>query len=156
MTEPAANLLRLSAVAEWAALPERTVRDFAADGRLGGAALWPGGRRYFLREVVRTVLFGAPLSPCPFGAEPVPELLRVFDVLEWTGLREPQFRWAERHGVAGGQTLHPNAKRLYPKHQIRAVFFAPLLPAAWPPVASHSSALPIVVTHPTIQNVRLV
>lgn len=131
MTEPAANLLRFGQLRQWCGLNERALLDLVADGKMGGAALWPGGKRFFLRTVARHVLFGAPLPSCLFGAEPEPELLRVYDVLTWTGLREDQFRWAERH-LPPGLTLLTAAggKRLYRKHAIRAHLFVPLLPVS--------------------------
>lgn len=129
MNEPAANLLRFGQLRAWCALPERTLRDIAATGKLGGAELWPGGRRFYLKAVAAHVLFGAPVSPSPFAPEPIPELLRVRDILDWTGLTEDQFRWAEQHSIAGHLVLRPGAKRLYPKILIRRNFFERLLPA---------------------------
>lgn len=131
MTEPAANLLRFGEVRDWTGLGERTLSEIIGTGSLGGAVLWPGGRRFFLREVCRHVLFAAPLPSLPFGSEPEPELLRVCDVLAWTGITERQFRWIERHGLTGGRTLRPTAKRHYPKAIIRAQLFTPLLPVGW-------------------------
>lgn len=132
MTQPAANLLRFGDVLGWTGLSEWTLGEIITTGQLGGAALWPGGRRFFLREVCRHVLFAAPLPSLPFGTEPEPELLRVCDVLAWTGLTEKQFRRIERHGLGGGRPfIRANAKRHYPKAAIRAHLFTPLLPTSW-------------------------
>lgn len=127
---PAGHLCRFGQLRAWCGLPERTLRDIAETGRLGGAALWPGGKRFYLREIAGHVLLGAPFPVSPYGAEPLPALLRLADVLEWTGLHEDQFRWAEER-LAIGRALRPGGKQLYAKHLIRAAFFAPLLPAWW-------------------------
>ena len=144
MTAPAAQILRFAQLRAWSGLPERTLGEIIATGTLGGASLWPGGRRYFLREVARHVLLAAPLPASPFGAEPEPELLRICDVCAWTGLTEAQFRWIESHGLAAGRTLRPNGKRLYVKAHLRTVLFHPLLPAHWrAPLPAHTHTPPI-------------
>lgn len=147
MTDPTANLLRFGEVLEWTGLSERTLSDIAAGGTIGGRALYAGGRRYFLRGVCAHVLLGHPLSSLPFGPEPEGELLRVCDVLGWTGLHEKQFRWAERHGLGGGRAITPGGKKLYPRVLIRAQFFTPLLPSGW----RQTSNLPLPT--PNLQSV---
>lgn len=131
MTEPAANLLRFGEVLDWIELPERALLEIVATGQLGGAALVPGGRRFYLREVCRHVLFAAPFPSSPFGAEPQRPLLRIAEVLAWTGLHEEQFRRLERRGLALGQPLTPAGKRYYRKDLIRSQLFTPLLPTSW-------------------------
>lgn len=129
MTDPAANLLRYGDLLEWSELGERALCGLIATGSLGGAELWPGGRRFYLREIARHVLFAAPLPSLPFGPEPEAELLRLWDVLAWTGLHKDQWRRIKAHGfprvtLSGGH-CH------YRRHEIRTRVFHPLLPASW-------------------------
>jgi hypothetical protein len=132
---PGSQLLRFGELLTLAGLSEWTLRQIIATGALGGAPLWPGGHRYFLRSVADHVLFGLPLPSCPFGLEPKPCLLRRADVLAWTGLREKQFRRIMAHGLLAGETSRTRAggKTHFRKAIIRTALFMPLLPQSWPP-----------------------
>ena len=92
MERPA--LIRISALSKETQLTARKLRHIAA---LGGAELWPGSRKWFLRSQADHVLSGRPLSSGPYGVLPSQPLLYRAQVCEWLGLTDSQYTHMLRH-----------------------------------------------------------
>ena len=119
-------LLRITDLSTLAGLCPRKLREVAG---LGGAALWPGGRRFYLRPVAEHILHGCPLSN-PFGAEPRLPMLHRAQVREWLGLTDSQLDHLLTHTDEAKLCFRAtaNSQRLFRTHRLRELL-TPLCPA---------------------------
>lgn len=123
-------LIRIAALATETKLPARKLRIIAG---LGGAELWPGSRRWYLRSIADHVLHERPLSFGTYGELPAQPLLHRAQTCDWLGITDDQFTHMLRHLPkpalqAVCLPILTCKKRMYRRDSITIHILAKLLP----------------------------